>query len=64
MTDQALLAEMARLLSLIELHWSSHFSVGEEIGALTVHQVRAVLVEHRQKCLTRVPVGYERWADR
>jgi hypothetical protein len=46
MTDQAILIEMARLLSIIERHWASHFSTGNEIDALTSHQVR---VEYRQR---------------
>ena len=49
MTDQAILIEMARLLSIIERHWASHFNTGNEIDALTSHQVRAVLVECRQR---------------
>jgi len=49
MTDQAILIEMARLLSIIERHWASHFNTGNEIDALTSHQVRAVLVEYRQR---------------
>jgi hypothetical protein len=55
-TNQALLAEMARLLALIERHWSTHFSPGGEIDAFTVQQVHAVLAEHRQKLLIPVNV--------
>jgi hypothetical protein len=51
MSDQALLAEMACLLAVIERHWTSHFSVGGEIDAFTAQRVHAVLAEHRQKLL-------------
>jgi hypothetical protein len=50
MTDQAMLAEMARLLAIIERYWSTHF--GDEIDAFTIQQVRAVLAEHRQRLRT------------
>jgi hypothetical protein len=43
MTDQAMLTEMARLLAIIERYWATHFSTGDEIDALTIHQVRAIL---------------------
>jgi hypothetical protein len=49
MTDQAFLIEMARLLSIIERYWASHFSTGNEIDALTSHQVRAILAEYRRR---------------
>jgi hypothetical protein len=41
MTDQAMLAEMARLLAIIERYWATHFSASNEIDALTTHRVRA-----------------------
>jgi len=53
MTDQVLLAEIARLLALIECHWTTHYSVGGQIDAFTVQQVHAVLAEHRQRLRTR-----------
>jgi hypothetical protein len=53
MTDQAMLAEMARLLAIVERYWSTHFRAGDEIDAFTVQQVRAVLAEHRQRLRTR-----------
>jgi hypothetical protein len=49
MTDQAMLAEMARLLAIIERYWATHFSAGNEIDALTTHRVRTILAEHRQR---------------
>jgi hypothetical protein len=38
MTDQAMLAEMARLLAVIERYWSTHFRAGDEIDAFTIQQ--------------------------
>ena len=49
MTDQAILIEMARLLSIIERHWATHFTTGNEIDALTAHRVHAILTEYRQR---------------
>jgi len=49
MTDQAMLAEMASLLQIIERYWSTHFSAGYEIDPLTVLRVRFILAEHRQR---------------
>ena len=48
-TDQGMLAEMARLLQIIERYWSTHFSTGDEIDPLTVLRVRSILTEHRQR---------------
>ena len=53
MTDEAMLAEMARLLTIIERYWTTHLSASDEIDAFTVRQVRAILTEHRQKLHTR-----------
>jgi hypothetical protein len=55
MTDQAMLTEMARLLAIIERYWATHFSTGDEIDALTIHQVRAILAEHRLRLRGRGP---------
>jgi hypothetical protein len=49
MTDQAMLAEMARLLAIIDRYWTTHFSAGGEVDASTIQQVHAILAEHRQK---------------
>jgi hypothetical protein len=53
MTDQAMLTEMARLLAIIERYWATHFNTGDEIDALTIHQVRAILAEHRLRLHSR-----------
>ena len=53
MTDQAMLAEMARLLAIIDRYWTTHFSADDEIDAFTVQQVRAILTKHRQRLHTR-----------
>jgi hypothetical protein len=52
MTDQTTIAEMARLLAIIEGYWTTLFSVGDEIDAFTVQQVRGVPCRARQKLLT------------
>jgi len=49
MTDQAMLAEMARLPAIIERYWSTHFRAGDEIDTFTAQQVRTALTEHRQR---------------
>ena len=48
-TDQGMLAEMASLLQIIERHWTTHFSAGDEIDPLTVLRVRSILTEHRRR---------------
>jgi hypothetical protein len=53
MTDQAMLTEMARLLAIIERYWATHFNTGDEIDALTIHRVRAILAEHRLRLRSR-----------
>jgi hypothetical protein len=53
MTDEAILAEMARLLAIIERHWTTHLSASDDIDAFTVQRVRAILTEHRQRLHTR-----------
>jgi hypothetical protein len=47
MTDEAMLTEMARLLAIIERYWA------DEIDALTIHPVRAILAEHRLRLHSR-----------
>jgi len=43
MTDRAMIiAEMARLLAIIERYWTTLFSIGDEIDLFTVQQVHAV----------------------
>jgi len=44
-----MIAEMARLLAVIDRHWTTHFSAADDIDASTIQQVRAILAEHRQK---------------
>jgi hypothetical protein len=36
MTAQAMLAEMAGLLAIIDRYWTTHFSAGDEIDASTI----------------------------
>jgi hypothetical protein len=48
-----MLTEMARLLAIIERNWATHFSTGDEIDALTIHQVRAILADHRLRLRSR-----------
>jgi hypothetical protein len=55
MTDQAILTEMARLLAIIDRYWATHFNTGDEIDVLTIHQVRAILAEHRLRLHSRGP---------
>jgi hypothetical protein len=49
-TDQGMLVEMASLLQIIERHWATHLSTGDEIDALTVVRVRSILAKHRLRC--------------